>query len=325
VKDFAKSLKTGQQFAIEWRLVDTAVAEADVAWDTYVGTVTDEIDEDNDTCTVTYAGVEGDFDLPPPAQYGSWFVEIRSLEKSRERPTLASLGRKRDREERPLPAADGGRQILQLVEAIRGEDIKRRVEICPGLRVTEDESEVWRPFRLHEWIAILRAVGDDAAKRNEVVTRWRLELLQTTTDIQINFLGRDAAIAVAQYNAARDQLMRWFHTVPELTLSTKSQFELAYHLLFSLLQAMVSINYGFTRGLQLKANLVSEFSKSATTLDISHVLANIFRPDRSSGKPVGKTPQRHLGTDKQESPSDRQCRYCKKWHSGPKWDTHRCK
>ena len=326
---FVAGLSVADTITIDWRIVSLSEPQPGllaVPFQRFIGTVTD-IDEWNadgvpKTVTVEYFTIDqatqermpqGIFELPPQQLDGA-FIEVANLAKSAPvLPSFAQILRKRAREEgrEQIQEQHQGRNDLRdLVEAITKEDVKRKTEICQGLKIVVDDSMIWHPFRLYDWVQLLRTKATEQ-QRQTVISTWRMELLQSLTDAGVNFAGTgDNVSAVRQYNDCRDQYARWLLTTPDIALDVKRQWELGFQLLFHLAGAAVAINHGFSKGVQMRSELTVEFEKSAATIDIAAALNKIFRAGRQGGGPTAtKTrgsfgsntsnnkQQRRLGTD----------------------------
>lgn len=360
---FVAALNVGDIIAIEWRIVPLDAPSPALGISPFlpmsgkilsIEAVTAE--DKPKVVAVEYTdngqppAVFGTYDLPPQA-IDNAFIEIKSLVKLPPLlPTFGSLFRKRDREEPPQQGIQEREQsranlheIRLLTEAIKGEQITQKVEICKGLRIVDDDSNIWHPFRLFDWVQSIRT-QETEAQRLILVTGWRVELLQSLTDAGVQFgcAGQGNHHALHNYNEARDQVARWLLTSADTPLDTKRQWALGFQLLFSLAAAAATISFGFQRGVQLKTELSTEFEKSSAVIDMAAVLNRIFR-GRRSGPSAGDNksrdknsgdskPDRRLGLDKPTGEQgERKCQYCNKYHNQPGvtgrnfWLTHRCK
>ena len=359
-------LNKDDRVVVEWRIVPLQAAQPDeaaVAWITMTGIVTD-IEDTNQrgepsAVIVEYftdvAGVrssQGTYGLPPQELEGA-FIELKRLERlAPALPTIHQiLGRKRERTP-PAQQFNGTTAqqptLKELVEAVKGEEVVAKTSVCVGLRVVEDEGELWAPFNIFTWYNLLRYQQDDGG-REAVVAQWRMSMLQSMTDSGIH-ATQVAANVLRSFNDARDQFARWLRTCGDITLTTKRTWEFGFFMIFNVAAALVTIVHGFNRGDQLRFELKAEFNKPAAVIDIATHLSRIFRGRVSDREPpppkhnnTGKrrapfnnnsnsSQQRQLGTDQPTGHKDeRQCRRCKKYHVGSNpnnagafWSTHKC-
>ena len=311
---FVAGVAVNDTITIDWRIVslsEPAPSILQVPFQRMSGTV-EQIEELSDAgnpkCVlVNYFTIDqatqervpqGIFELPPQQLEGA-FIEVCTLAKSAPLlPSFAQILRpKRAREEAPREEPAPRNDLRDLVEAITKEDVKRKTEVCQGLKIVVDDSMIWHPFRLYDWVQLLRTKATEQ-QRQTVISTWRMELLQSLTDAGVNFAGTgDNVAAVRQYNDCRDQYARWLMTTPDIALEVKRQWELGFQLLFHLAGAAVAINHGFSKGVQMRSELTVEFEKSAATIDIAAALNKIFRAGRQGGGPTATKTRGSFGSN----------------------------
>ena len=233
-------LNKDDRVVVEWRIVPLQAAQPDeaaVAWITMTGIVTD-IEDTNQrgepsAVIVEYftdvAGVrssQGTYGLPPQELEGA-FIELKRLERlAPALPTFQQiLGRKRERTpDHPTQQFQQQQQgqdtltvLKSLVELQKGEEVKAKTTIAPGLRIVDDEAHVWHPFNVVAWAAQVRTQGATEASREMVVQAWRVEIMQALSDLGINTAVKesDDVANLRNYNDCRDQFARWLRIAPD--------------------------------------------------------------------------------------------------------------
>lgn len=347
--DFFKTLTCGDRMEISWRIVDLQSApptEGDVPFVVMTGTVTER---EEDSCIVNY-NEQGIHRFPPQdlSTRGA-FIEVRSLKKLPRPPlSFGHISLKRDREEqegedrrhdrggRGNPSPDLEHVVKGFVEAIKGEEIVKKIQVAPGLRVTDDRTRKYHPFQIYSWYLQLKATGDETTTS----TVWMVELSQALADLGVGF-NRASPGDLLAYTTARDQMQRWLISTLRQTLTTKDEWCFGYTQLFQLLGSIVQIKFGYMKGYQCRQELQLEFEKPAALVDVGTTLNKFFRgrvregsTSSSADKPEKRKKggkERRIGADTQ-SPGAMQCRWCKKWHQGPAgttgrafWGSHKCK
>jgi hypothetical protein len=361
---FVRSLRVGDIVDIEWRIVpldDKAPDALACPFLTFSGPVISCEDEKCEVM-VDYSQVEADgsmtamgvYPLPPRALTNA-FVEVKSLKKKvPPLPTFAQLGCKRPRDDSlPDPNLDiinilqqqaqaSQNNMRDFVEAVKGEELKKKIQVCPGLRMIEDSSDIWHPFQIVSWVELMRA--QDESSRSSLIAAWKVELLQTISDVGISF--SDAHFSVLRhYNDSRDQFARWLSLSPSIPLSTKKDWTFGFVQLFQLMGATAGLRFGQVRGSQLQQEFANAFQASAAVIDIGGVLNRVFRGrlQGSGGSAYEKNrfsknndhksnDHKRLGSDQPVpgAKNEKLCRFCKKYHQSDEqgrdfWRTHRCK
>lgn len=306
--------------------------------------------------TVLYEGDNGGLYDFPPQSLPSAFIEVQTAQKiAALLPTFNNLLRKRQREDTggdddtATSATSAALAVTKsLVEAIKDEEIKKKRELAPGLKLIDDDSRTWFPFAIASWVERFRAQITEGG-RQSLATAWKVDLMACLTNHGVDFTvghGTDAITRdthLKTYNDARDAYELWLTESHTRVLATKRQWELGFRLLFALMSSIAGLMHGFKRALQLKNQCTAEFDKASTLLDISQMMGNIFRAGRQGGN---STPHdRHNsnkfggrqgkpGTDQPTGAAGEiKCKFCNKYHvpQNPRatgkelWSGHRCR
>ena len=334
---FGSTLRKGAKYKISHRIVIFGVEE-DSPWSQWVGEV---VDRDSEGWTIAYTENNvpmGKFNFPPPEIEGG-IVEVRQLEKLSLTPAMSTM-QKRARS--PEPKQTDKSELKEMVESLTGQEFRPKTTVCPGLRVSEDNSDVtlYHPFMLFAWFQIFSATAPRGTSSN--LAAWKMELLQSVTDFGVK-LGDAPTYELTAYNTARDQLGRWFCFASNAVPGSKEEWAFGFLLLFDLCATIVTMKHGPNRGGQLKRELTSEFHKGSAIIDVPSVLGRVFfgrprggsayirnsrlgklHPGAIPGAAAANTPLPTIPGQ----PIQRICRYCRKPHTGPPgkdfWKTHQC-
>lgn len=357
---FCATLKLNDKIEVTSRIVAlsrAAPTEAQVPFTVLVGEVM-SIDDLNThgkpkSITVDYEHDGNILTYPfPPQALSDAFIEVSHVAIAKKPlPTWGEAASKKRPRDIPPPGPDTPlgqlytlfkhrdetSNIKELAEALKGEEFKSKVTICPGLRIIEDTSDIWHPFQIFTWVQMFKATATEA-QRNTTLTAWKVELLQSILDLGVSVSSSQLGDLRA-YNEARDQYGRWLLLSHIMPLDNKEQWIFGFHHLFNVCATITGLKFGQQRGSQLGQELIVEFQKSAAVVDVAAILNRVFRGRRngsSADYPNARrtqpreprdNSQRTLGTNEPVpgAKHERQCRYCKKYHQGADWTTHRCK
>jgi hypothetical protein len=210
-----------------------------------------------------------------------------------------------------------GDVVRDIVELARGEMLKSRTMIVPGLASVDQVSDE------QECFSLLHAVK---ACQNGV---WSNQLLTSLPQLGINMATAPEA-ARARFNAARQVFsttcIRLFPLAisPTMVMPTKADWLLPIRLMAEVLSSIVSLSKDAATGEQLRRDYEASFV--AGVLDAPALLQKIFRGRSSSGERVATQRQNKKGKQSSGNGNNvsKTCKFCSEAHTGP-WSTHKCR